>query len=191
MVVWNCLTDVISVETAVKVHSVFPPGICSLNLLALYSGLRILCYPLFFLSAHWMLISCYSHVIILLQTPFWMSFLSFREDFWKYKLSTLFLLTLPLTEVHVRVASNGRRKRERQREMHTLTNSFLLWTRKLAVFLLAYEEPKNVPCCQGNSCSLGSCNRKEARAIFIGSSLFYHQIIERNLESLPSLFSCL
>lgn len=103
-------------------------------------------------------------------------FLKFQQGFLKIQTILLSFLSSvnSVTEVHVRVAHNGERE--------TLTNSFLLWTRKLAVFLLAYEEPKNVPCCQGNSYSLGSCNRKEARAIFIGSSLFfffYHRIIER------------
>ena len=124
-------------------------------------------------------------------------FLKFRWGCWKYKLFyPLFSTSFnSLTEVHVSAASNGRRERMKERQvgergekMHTLTNSFLLWTRKLAVFLLVYEEPKNVPCCQGNSCSLGSCNRKEARAIFIGSSLFYHQILERKLEMELHLF---
>lgn len=43
------------------------------------------------------------------------------------------LLTLPLTEVHVKVAGNGGRKKvkergvgKREKEMHTLTKSFLL-----------------------------------------------------------------
>lgn len=84
VVVWNCLTDVISVETSVKIQWVFPLGSSECPPVV-YCGFRILCYPLFFFSAYWMLISCYSHVIVLLQTP-WVSFSSFSEYFWKHKL---------------------------------------------------------------------------------------------------------
>lgn len=91
-----------------------------------------------------------------------MSFLSFSEDSENTNFSTFFS-SLPLTEVHGRVSSNGRSKRERERGKHAHINQqFSFMNRKIGRFLLAYEERKNVPCCQGNSHSLGSCNRNQS-----------------------------
>lgn len=79
-------------------------------------------------------ISSYSCIIILLQTPLGMSFLGFSEDSENTNFST-FLSSLPLTEVHGRVSSNGRNKRGKEGEKHTHINQqFSFMNRKIGRF---------------------------------------------------------